>query len=698
MVQIMLQKSSQIVFQFKNYLSVSTVALALLGCSTSVNQVLQTQTKTQTQTQASSVKASAHVIEPNKNLFVQGLPELEQSLADQVAAYTDFRGYSFVDWHPTKKEMLVSHRKGSTAQLFLVTAPMAEPVQITDFTERVSSANFEPREGKYIVLERASGGNEVTQLYRMDLASKQTTLLTNPDERHDMAGWNNAGDGLLFSSVPVDRTAQGGTRASISTTLKLMNPLKPENARTIAQLPGGGWWGFEFSPNDQQILAIQYLSAAQSEIWLIDAASGKTERLLPEANSSLKATHFHLGFSGDGAQIYLSSDRQGEFGEVMVYDRATKQLKLLGEAAKNEMTGATINRAHNRLVKAMNVDGANQLQIRNLSTGQLIEAPKFPVATVGQLAFHPATNQLAFAVNSAQGPSDIFVFTEATASSPARTEAWTKAYAPASLRQAQFSAHSVIRWKSFDGLTISGLRVQPPASFAGKRPVLIDIHGGPEAQSRPGFMGRLNYLINELGIAVIQPNVRGSRGYGKTFLTLDDGYKREDSVKDIGALLDWIAQQPDLDASRVMVMGGSYGGYMSLASAVHYSNKIVGAIDVVGISNFVTFLESTESYRRDLRRVEYGDERDPAMRAFQQSISPLTNAQKIKTPLFVIQGRNDPRVPYTEAEQIVSEVRKNGTTVWYLRAENEGHGFARKENADFQFYAMVAFIRTHLLK
>jgi dipeptidyl aminopeptidase/acylaminoacyl peptidase len=696
MVQIMLRKSSQIVFQLKNYLSVSTVAFGLLGCSTSMNQALQTQT--QTQAPAPSAKASAQVIEPNKNLFVQGIPALEQTLADQVATYTDFRGYSFVDWHPTKKEMLVSHRKGSTAQLFLVTAPMAEPVQVTDFSERVSSANFEPREGKYIVLERASGGNEVTQLYRMDLASKQTTLLTNPEERHDMAGWNKAGDGLLFSSVPVDRTAQGGTRASISTTLKLMNPLKPEGARTIAQLPGGGWWGFEFSPNDQQILAIQYLSAAQSEIWLIDAVSGKTERLLPEANSSLKATHFHLGFSGDGSQIYLSSDRQGEFGEVMVYDRATKQLKLLGEAAKNEMTGATINRARNRLVTAMNVDGANQLQIRSLSTGQLIEAPKFPVATVGQLAFHPTTNQLAFAVNSAQGPSDIFVFTEATSSSPARTEVWTKAYAPPSLRQARFSAHSVIRWKSFDGLMISGLKVQPPATFAGKRPVLIDIHGGPEAQSRPGFMGRLNYLINELGIAVIQPNVRGSRGYGKTFLTLDDGYKREDSVKDIGALLDWIAQQPDLDASRVMVMGGSYGGYMSLASAVHYSDKIVGAIDVVGISNFVTFLESTESYRRDLRRVEYGDERDPAMRAFQQSISPLTNAKKIKTPLFVIQGRNDPRVPYTEAEQIVSEVRKNGTLVWYLRAENEGHGFARKENADFQFYAMVAFIRTHLLK
>lgn len=211
-------------------------------------------------------------------------------------------------------------------------------------------------------------------------------------------------------------------------------------------------------------------------------------------------------------------------------------------------------------------------------------------------------------------------------------------------------------------------------------------------------MGRFNYFIDELGITVIQPNVRGSSGFGKTFLDLDNGFKREDSVKDIGALLDWIATQPDLDARRVLVSGGSYGGYMSLAVATHYADRIAGAIDAVGISHFVTFLETTESYRRDLRRAEYGDERDPKMREFLHNISPLTNADKIKKPLLVVQGRNDPRVPYTEAEQIVATARKNGATVWYLRAENEGHGFARKENADFYFYAQVRFMQETILK
>jgi dipeptidyl aminopeptidase/acylaminoacyl peptidase len=173
--------------------------------------------------------------------------------------------------------------------------------------------------------------------------------------------------------------------------------------------------------------------------------------------------------------------------------------------------------------------------------------------------------------------------------------------------------------------------------------------------------------------------------------------KREDSVKDIGALLDWIEQQPDLDATRVIVSGGSYGGYMSLASAVHFADRIAGAISVVGISNFVTFLEHTESYRRDLRRAEYGDERDPAMRAYLEEIAPLNHAEKITKPLLVVQGKNDPRVPYTEAEQIVSALKKRGTPAWFILAKDEGHGFVKKPNADYLFYATVEFARRTLL-
>jgi len=230
----------------------------------------------------------------------------------------------------------------------------------------------------------------------------------------------------------------------------------------------------------------------------------------------------------------------------------------------------------------------------------------------------------------------------------------------------------------------------------GPFPVVVSIHGGPEGQSRPSFSSTYQMWMDKLGVAVVIPNVRGSSGYGKSYLSLDNGFKREDSVRDIGALLDWITTQSDLDRERVAVFGGSYGGYMVLASAVHYSDKLKAAVDIVGISNFVTFLENTQDYRRDLRRVEYGDERDPAMRAHLEKISPLNNVDRITIPMLIAQGENDPRVPVTESKQVVEALRKQGQTVWFMNALNEGHGYRKKENRDIYQQATVLFLREHL--
>lgn len=261
-----------------------------------------------------------------------------------------------------------------------------------------------------------------------------------------------------------------------------------------------------------------------------------------------------------------------------------------------------------------------------------------------------------------------------------------------------FVEPKLVQWKSFDDKEISGWLYAPrvkPAS--GKYPVVINIHGGPEGQSRPGFLGRINYWINELGAVVIYPNVRGSTGYGKTFTQLDNGFLRENTYKDIGALLDWIGQQSELDAKRVMVIGASYGGHMTLAVATRYSDRIACSVDIVGVSNLVTFLEHTEAYRRDLRRVEYGDERDPKMRAYLESIAPMNHVTDIKKPMMVVAGVNDPRVPKSESDQIVKSLEESGTPVWYLAAKDEGHGFAKKKNADFQFYTTVLFMQNYLL-
>ena len=634
------------------------------------------------------------VLAPNANLVTQGIPPIPASLVEQVAKYTDFRGHGFAEWHPTQREMLVTHRKagGNTVQLFRLAGPMAEPEALTDSVDPVSSATYEPREGKYLVFERSAGGSEAAQLYRLDLDSRQTTLLTDAGERHNLQLWLHKRSLLLTASLPLDKTAQGGTRAKVTTTFRLLDPLNPQATRQVAELDGGGWAAHSVSRDDRQVALTRYLSATESQVWLLDLASGQTTQILPAAGSTERATYFASGFLPGDAGLYVVSDRAGEFQELMAYRFANRQLTRMTSHIPWDVSSVAASDDGALVAAQLNIDGRDELHLFDGRTLKELPLPAMPPGSVGRAEFNHRSGELAFSLNSAQGPSQLYTLNPASG----RVEQWTRAYAPTGVDMASFADQQIIRWKSFDGRSISGLLNPPPARFGGKRPVMVLIHGGPEGQATMGFKNRYNYFINELGMAVIEPNVRGSSGFGKSFIALDDGMKREDSVKDIGALLDWIATQPQLDASKVIITGGSYGGYMSLAVSTNYADRITASIDVVGISNFVTFLQNTESYRRDLRRVEYGDEREPAMRAFLESISPLTNASRITKPLFVVQGKNDPRVPYTEAEQIVAKARANNTPVWYLRAENEGHGFARKENADYQFYATILFLQNAL--
>ena len=645
---------------------------------------------------APRTQGADETIAPNANLVVQGIPPIPRSVADEVARYNDFRGHGFVDWHPVRREMLVSHRKagGNTTQIYRLTSPLGELEPLTDFADPVRNASYDPIAGDAIVFERSSGGDEAAQIYRLDLATKQVTVVSEPDLRNDMQGWMHKSSHLFYLSAPLDRTASGGTRAEIAQTLTLVDPAHPETRRKLAELPGGGWSVGDVSWDDRRLTLTRYLSAGESQVWLLDIASGERRQLLPAPGSTGKSAHFAAAWKRDGSGFFVISDRGGEFRELMFYALTDGRLTPITHHVKGEIEGMSLSADGRLLAVRANTEGRVNLMFFDGEVFNELPSPALPEGSVISAQFHPRLPVLSFDLSSSKEPGQIGTLLPADGTS----QTWTRPYAPPGVDSSRFVEQQIVRWKSFDGREISAIANLPPTRFTGRRPVLIDIHGGPEGQAGFGFMGRNNYFLEELGIAVIRPNVRGSEGFGKTFMTLDDGMKREDSVKDIGSLLDWIATQPQLDASRVLVSGGSYGGYMSLAVATNYADRIAGAIDVVGISNFVSFLQNTESYRRDLRRVEYGDERDPAMREFLTKISPLTNAAKITKPLFVVQGRNDPRVPYTEAEQIVARARANGTRVWYLRAENEGHGFARKENADFQFYAMVMFMRETLLK
>jgi len=421
-----------------------------------------------------------------------------------------------------------------------------------------------------------------------------------------------------------------------------------------------------------------------------------------------KAAFGGFAFAPDGRAVYFISDelldgKAQEFQTLRHHDPASGRFEVLTRDIPWDVDGFTIAENGRHLAYVTNEDGISRLHVLALPSHKEVKLPALPVGVIGGFEFSPDGKRLALALNSATSPSDVYVVDLAGA----KLARWTQSEV-GGLDASKFVAPALIRYPTFDQVdgddtnrsrrTIPAFYYRPASAPAGSRlPVVISIHGGPEGQALPTFNPTAQYLANELGVALLVPNVRGSSGYGKTYLSLDNAARREDSVKDIGALLDWIAKQPELDASRVGVQGGSYGGYMVLASLMHYSDRIRAGVDIVGISDFTTFLTNTESYRRDLRRAEYGDERTPEMRKVFAEISPARHADRIRSRLFVAQGKNDPRVPYTEAEQIVKAVRGNDQPVWYLLFNDEGHGFRKKANNDYYGAATILFWQQHLL-
>jgi len=455
---------------------------------------------------------------------------------------------------------------------------------------------------------------------------------------------------------------------------------------------GGGWEALDWSPDDRQILVQQEISVNESYLWLVNAANGEKALLTPKTEGA-KVAYSAGQFSKDGKGIYVATDKDSEFQRLAYLDLTSKQHTYLTSRIPWDIEEFDLSDDGSKIALVTNEAGLGVLHLLDTRSRKELPLPKLPPGNVGGVAWHRNNRDLGFDLVSARAPLDVYGLDVSTG----KIERWTTSET-GGLNTASFAEPELIRWKSFDEHEISGFLYRPPAKFTGKRPVIINIHGGPEGQFRPGFLGRSNYYLNQLGNAIIFPNVRGSTGFGKSFATLDNGLQREDSYKDINALLDWIQKQPDLDANRVLITGGSYGGFMTLAVATTYNDRICCAVDIVGPSNLVTFLEHTSGYRKDLRRAEYGDERDPKMREFLEGIAPIHKVKNITRPLFVIQGKNDPRVPASESEQMVEVVRKNGPPVWYLLAKDEGHGFGKKRNQDFQFYATVMFVREFLMK
>ena len=622
-------------------------------------------------------------VQPNSALIVEGIPPIPAAIAEQAERYTQVRSAGFLDWHPARREMLIGTRFGDVPQVHRVLAPGGARTQLTFYPDRVTSAHYEPTSGKYFIFSKDIGGGEWFQYYRYDVDSGDITLLTDGKSRN--LGLRFANRSGQFAYTSTRRTGQ-------DTDLWVMDGSDPKSDHMLLQLQGGGWGASDWSPDDKEILLIEEVSANESYVWLVDVASGQKKQLT--AKGSEQVAYGESRFSKDGKGFYTTTDRDSEFHRLAYIDLATLQPKYLTSDIKWDVDGFDISDDGRTIAFVTNEDGASVVRLLDTASGKVRPGPQLPLGVVGALKWHKNDRDVAFSLSSAKSPADTYSFDSQTG----KIERWTTSET-GGLNPANFVTPELIHWKSFDGRTLSGFLYKPPAGkFSGKRPVIINIHGGPEGQSRPGFSAGTNYYVNELGVAVLFPNVRGSTGYGKSFLKLDNGFLREGTYKDIGALIDWIKQSPDLDANSIMVTGGSYGGHMTWAVAMLYDDEICCQVPIVGPSNLVTELEHTEPYRRDLRRVEYGDERDPKMREFLERIAPMNNWQKITKPTFVVAGQNDPRVPVSESQQMVDKLKGGGVPLWFLVAKDEGHGFSKKKNQDFQFFATIMFVKQYLLK
>lgn len=617
------------------------------------------------------------------NLIIEGIPDIPQDVVDRMRRYRNTRAASLQGWHPSGAGILVSTRFGETSQIHWVREPGGARRQLTFFDEPVSGAEVRPgRETAGFLFRKDVGGSEAYQLYFYDLDDGSYDLLTDGRSRNQGAVWSNDGKRFVYST-----TRRNGTDWDVY----MADVTASGDAAPVVQ-EGGVWGAADWSPDDTRILVVRYVSANETHPYILDVETRKVTPFLPTRD---KVYYGQTAWAKDGKGVYFTSDQDSEFRRLRYCDLASGKVTVMTADIPWDVEEFDLSADGDYLAFVVNEEGISRLVVRRLKTGTDLTLPEVPVGEIFGLKFEPRGDRLGLVLSTPRSPGDVYTLDPDSG----RLVRWTYSEV-GGLDDDSFVVPELIRYPTFDSVggkprTIPAFYYRPrgPGPF----PVLIDIHGGPESQERPFFNPAIQYAVNDLGMAVLAPNVRGSAGYGKSYLELDNGYKREDSVRDIGKLLDWIATRRELDAGRVAVIGGSYGGYMVLASMVHYGDRLRAGIDIVGISSFVTFLENTQPYRRDLRRVEYGDERDPRMREFLAGISPLTHADKIKTPMLVAQGLNDPRVPVGESEQIVRTVRAGGGEVWYVLANDEGHGYRKKSNRDYLSAAESLFLERFVL-
>ena len=610
----------------------------------------------------------------------EGLPPIPTTVVDKLRPYASFGTTRLLAWHPTRHEILVSHSFGRVAsQPSAVTAPGAALTPIVDGI-RVGSAAYRPGQPDILAISTELTGTEETQIVRVDVTTGTATPLTEGKTKFGVPAWSPKRNLLAVTST---------RRNAKDWDLYVMDAADPGSLKMLAELPGQ-WGVAAWSPDDKELLLIEALpGGGTSALWTYNLDTNTKTAI---TNDPTPVMWRFAQYSPDGKAIYAISNSGSELPRVW-----RRQGGTWTALTKDGDSVESVAVSPNGQVMAVVFDreAASRLELIETATGRSLLTAKLPTGTMRDVRWNPASTEVGLTLNTLTTNGDVFSVHAKTGAVTRWTTSNVGGFDPATMPEPE-----IVRWKSFDGRMIPGVLYRPPAKFSGPRPVMINIHGGPnDAYERPRFQGRSGYFLNELGVAIIFPNVRGSAGFGRSFERLDDQKSREDAVKDIGALFDWIATQKDLDAKRVMVTGASYGGYMTLAAASTYPDRIRAAFAGSAIANFVTYLETTEPQRVADRRAEYGDERDAEMQKFLLGVSPVTHAAKIKAPLMIAHGGEDPRVPAAQAQAMYDAAKANNVPVWLVIYEKEGHEIGRvaAANYNFNFYTWITFVEKFLV-
>jgi len=589
-----------------------------------------------------------------------------------------------------------------TAQVWTLDEPGRWPTQRTFYDEPVSFASFSP-ERPELAFGMDEGGNERTQLYRLTESGEIHALTDRPAAKHRWGGWSHDGEQVAFTSNRRDE--------SVFDVYVQGRDGDPE-----LLLEGDGWLNVgPWSPDDDALAVHRAHSSFDHDLSVLDIET-REQRELTAGTSDVRYRSPQWG--PEGEWLYLVTDEGADTLFLGRIHAETGDLETVREGGEWNVGGVALEES-GLVVYSRNVDGYTELTVGELdaATGTVhdLPSPAVPGSVAGGVSFGPDGERFALSASGRAHNTNVSVVdvtelraradaedvgvdhdgansppdpVDSTADSGAAVTRWTCA-STAGIPRETFVEPELVRYESFDGREIPALFSRPETVPAGGAPVIVDIHGGPESQRRPSFSGIRQYFLSR-GYALFEPNVRGSTGYGRAYTHLDDVERRMDSVRDIGAALDWLAAHEAVDPDRFVAKGGSYGGFMVLASLTEFPERWAAGVDIVGIANFVTFLENTGSWRRALREAEYGsldEDRD-----LLESISPINNVDRIEAPLFVLHGENDPRVPVGEARQIADRARDQGVPVELLVFDDEGHGIGKLDNRIEAYTRIVDFL------